>query len=459
MAKKTGSYICGSCKARFTKWSGRCQACGEWDSIVDDSSESVAGVAGSYNHSLGHAVDLTDLSSVADPPARTSTAIQEFDHVLGGGIVPASSVLVGGDPGIGKSTLLLQAAAGAALKGNRVIYFSGEEAADQIKMRAERLDLEKAPVLLATATSLRDILATLEAERPGMAVIDSIQTMWSDTIESAPGTTSQVRAIAHEIVRFAKKRGTSVILVGHVTKDGQIAGPRAVEHLVDTVAYFEGERGHQYRILRTVKNRFGPAGEIGVFEMTGKGLIGVENTAALFLSERDQFAPGSIVFAGIEGTRPILVEIQALVAQSAYGTPRRNVVGWDAGRMAMILAVLEARCGIGFAGHDVYLNVAGGIRITEPAADLAVVGALLSAHFDSALPADLVAFGEVGLSGTLRPSSQPEQRLKEAEKLGFTAALAPAPAEKIFLSKMEIRQIAKLADFLAEFAEHGGSDR
>ena len=289
MAKKTGSYICGSCNARSTKWSGRCQNCGEWDSIVDDPSESGAGAAGSV--SLGNAVDLTDLSSAAEPPARTSTAIQEFDHVLGGGIVPASSVLVGGDPGIGKSTLLLQAAAGAALNGTRVIYFSGEEAADQIKMRAERLGLEKAPVLLATATSLRDILATLESERPGMAVIDSIQTMWSDSIESAPGTTSQVRAIAHEIVRFAKKRGTSVVLVGHVTKDGQIAGPRAVEHLVDTVAYFEGERGHQYRILRTVKNRFGPAGEIGVFEMTNKGLMGVENTAALFLSERDQFAP------------------------------------------------------------------------------------------------------------------------------------------------------------------------
>ena len=319
----------------------------------------------------------------------------EFDRVLGGGLVPASATLVGGDPGIGKSTLLLQAAASFARAGAKVVYVSGEEATAQVRMRAQRLGLAYSAVMLAAETNLRDILTTLEAEAPDLAIIDSIQTMWLDTVEAAPGSVSQVRASAHELTTFAKRRGVSVMLVGHVTKEGQIAGPRVVEHMVDTVLYFEGERGHQFRILRSVKNRFCPADEIGVFEMTGAGLAEVANPSALFLSDRDAPAPGAVVFAGMEGTRPVLVEIQALVAPSSLSQPRRAVVGWDGGRLSMILAVLEARAGISFAGLDVYLNIAGGLRISEPAADLAVAAALLSAREDTALPRDGVIFGEL----------------------------------------------------------------
>ncbi len=319
----------------------------------------------------------------------------------------------------------MQAAAAFAAQGTPAVYVSGEEAAAQVRMRAARLGLAQAPLRLATGTGLGDILATLEAERPALAVVDSIQTLWSDRIDSAPGSVAQVRACAHELVAFAKRRGTAIVLVGHVTKDGQIAGPRVVEHMVDTVLYFEGERGHQFRILRAVKNRFGPADEIGVFEMTGAGLAEVANPSALFLSERDTHVSGSAVFAGVEGTRPILAEIQALVAPAAPGSARRTVVGWDQGRLAMLLAVLDSRAGISFAGSDVYLNVAGGLRITEPAADLAVAAALVSARQDVALPRDAVFFGEISLSGGLRPTAQADARLREAAKLGFASAHAP----------------------------------
>jgi DNA repair protein RadA/Sms len=370
--------------------------------------------------------------------------------VLGGGLVPASAILVGGDPGIGKSTLLLQAAAKFAQSGLSTVYISGEEASAQVRMRAQRLGLGDAPVKLAAETSLRDILTTLDAVRPDLAIIDSIQTMWSDTVEAAPGSVSQVRAACHELVTFAKRRGTAVVLVGHVTKDGQIAGPRVVEHMVDTVLYFEGERGHQFRILRAVKNRFGPADEIGVFEMTGAGLAEVLNPSALFLSDRDTPAPGSVVFAGIEGTRPVLVEFQALVAPSPHGQARRTVVGWDSSRLAMILAVLEARCGIPFGGLDVYLNVAGGMRVSEPAADLAVAAALLSAREDVALPADMVIFGEISLSGALRPVTQTENRLKEAQKLGFSSAAIASRSKLDMNSGLEIRQMADLTTFVGD---------
>ena len=398
----------------------------------------------------GRAVALSDLASEEAPPPRTSSGLGELDRVLGGGLVPASAILVGGDPGIGKSTILLQAAARFAQAGLKAIYVSGEEAAGQIRMRAQRLGLADAPVMLAADTNLRDILTTLDTERPALAIIDSIQTMWADHVDSAPGSVSQVRAAAHELVSFAKRRGTAVILVGHVTKEGQIAGPRVVEHMVDTVLYFEGERGHQFRILRAVKNRFGPADEIGVFEMTGAGLAEVGNPSALFLSERDTPAPGSAVFAGIEGTRPVLVEIQALVAPSPLATPRRTVVGWDSGRLAMIMAVLEARCGISFAGSDVYLNIAGGMRISEPAADLAVAAALLSAREDAALPADTVFFGEISLSGALRPIAQAENRLKEAQKLGFSHAVAPARAKAASVNGIGVRTFRDLATLVQE---------
>lgn len=448
MAKTT--FTCNDCGAAHKKWAGRCDACGAWNSIVEEAALSQGPAKKSLGAAKGKRVELSDLSAKDAPLKRDESGIAEFDRVLGGGLVPASAILVGGDPGIGKSTLLLQAAAAFARAGHAALYVSGEEAASQIRMRAERLGLSDAPVKLAAETNLRDILTTLDAERPKIAIIDSIQTMWADNVDSAPGSVSQVRAAAHELTTFAKRRGISVVLVGHVTKEGQIAGPRVVEHMVDTVLYFEGERGHQFRILRAVKNRFGPADEIGVFEMTGGGLAEVANPSALFLSERENPSSGSVVFAGIEGTRPVLVEIQALVAPSPLATPRRNVVGWDSGRLSMILAVLESRCGIGFSGMDVYLNIAGGMRISEPAADLAVAAALLSARQDHALAGDTVIFGEISLSGALRPTTQAEARIKEASKLGFTSAYVPTSAKSPVDKDFSLKKLSDLNDFIVE---------
>jgi len=447
MSKSGPSFTCSSCGAAHRKWAGRCDACGAWNSILEEAPLSAGPKA---LGGKGRSIALTDLTTVEAPPPRASSGIDELDRVLGGGLVPASAILVGGDPGIGKSTLLLQAAASFARKGLKCLYISGEEASAQVRMRAQRLGLTDAPVALGAETNLRDILTTLEAERPGLAIIDSIQTMWLDNIEAAPGSVSQVRGAAHELVTFAKKRGVAIIIVGHVTKDGQIAGPRVVEHMVDTVLYFEGERGHQFRILRAVKNRFGPADEIGVFEMTGGGLAQVLNPSALFLSDRGQPSPGSAVFAGIEGTRPVLTEIQALVAPSPLGTPRRTVVGLDSGRLSTILAVLEARCGIPFTGLDVFLNVAGGMRVTEPAADLALAAALVSAREDVAIPAESVLFGEISLSGALRPVGQTENRLKEAAKLGFSQAIAPSRSKLVAVEGMSVRQMPDLTAFVGE---------
>jgi DNA repair protein RadA/Sms len=447
MAKSSPAFTCTACGAAHAKWAGRCDACSAWNSIVEEAPLSTAPKS---LGAKGRTIALSGLSTEDTPPPRASSGMEELDRVLGGGLVPASAILVGGDPGIGKSTLLLQAAASFARAGHKSLYISGEEAAAQIRMRAQRLGLSDAPVILGAETNLRDILTTLDAERPALAVIDSIQTMWLDSVESAPGSVSQVRAAAHELVSFAKRRGVAVILVGHVTKDGQIAGPRVVEHMVDTVLYFEGERGHQFRILRAVKNRFGPADEIGVFEMTGDGLAQVTNPSALFLSDRDTPAPGSVVFAGMEGSRPVLTEIQALVAPSTLGTPRRTVVGVDSGRLSTILAVLEARCGIPFAGLDVFLNVAGGMRVSEPAADLAIAGALLSAREDVAIPPDMVLFGEISLSGALRPASQTENRLKEASKLGFSQATLPSRSKLGPSEGMRVRQMPDLTAFVGE---------
>ncbi len=447
---KSPSFVCNECGATSRKWSGRCDGCGAWNSITEEAPLSAGPASKSLGNKRGAAIELSDLAAQEDPPPRTVSGISELDRVLGGGLVPSSAILVGGDPGIGKSTLLLQAAAAFAGRGLKTIYVSGEEASAQIRMRAARLGVTQAPVQLATATNLRDILTTLEAEKPKLAIIDSIQTMWADNVESAPGSVSQVRAAAHELTTFAKRKGMSVVLVGHVTKDGQIAGPRVVEHMVDTVLYFEGERGHQFRILRAVKNRFGPADEIGVFEMTGRGLAEVTNPSALFLSGREDPAPGSVVFAGIEGTRPVLVELQALVAPSPHSQARRSVLGWDAGRLAMILAVLEARCGIPFTGLDVYLNVAGGLKISEPAADLAVAAALLSAREDAALPKDTVVFGEISLSGALRPVSQTQNRLKEAAKLGFNAAILPQGSKSGSKEGLNVQKMPDLTGFVGE---------
>ncbi|MCB5411532.1 DNA repair protein RadA [Pseudogemmobacter faecipullorum] len=447
MSKSAPSFTCTACAASFRKWAGRCENCGAWNSIIEEAPLSSGPKAIGPR---GRQIPLSDLATEEAPPPRAKSGMSELDLVLGGGLVPASAILVGGDPGIGKSTLLLQAAASFARQGVKCLYISGEEASAQVRMRAQRLGLADAPVQLGTETSLRDILTTLDAERPGLAIIDSIQTMWLDTVEAAPGSVSQVRAAAHELVNFAKRRGVAIIIVGHVTKEGQIAGPRVVEHMVDTVLYFEGERGHQFRILRAVKNRFGASDEIGVFEMTGQGLAEVTNPSALFLANRDAPAPGSAVFAGIEGTRPVLTEIQALVAPSPLGTPRRTVVGLDSGRLSTILAVLEARVGIPFTGLDVFLNVAGGMRVTEPAADLAVAAALLSAREDVAIPRDMVLFGEISLSGALRPVSQTENRLKEAAKLGFTQAALPKGSKPGAAIGLNLRGMADLAAFTGE---------
>ena len=429
MAKTTTSYVCQSCGAVSPRWSGRCDSCGGWNTITEERASSGVGgrplSAGAKRK--GRVLSLTSLAKGEAEPPRVTSGVAEFDRVCGGGLVPGSALLVGGDPGIGKSTLLLQIAAKVAAKGEEVIYISGEEAVTQLQMRASRLGLGGRPVLSVAETNLSDIIATLKQQPAAkVIVIDSIQTLWSETLESAPGTVSQVRWAAQELIAHAKGSGATVMLVGHVTKEGTLAGPRVIEHMVDTVLHFEGERTGPFRILRAVKNRFGPTDEIGVFEMTGAGLSEVANPSLLFLGERDHKTSGACVFAGMEGTRPLLVEIQALVVPSMLGTPRRAVVGWDTGRLSMILAVLEARCGLVLSSHDVYLNVAGGLRISEPAADLAFVAALISSAFETALAPSQVIFGEVSLSGAVRPVSQPEQRLKEAAKLGFKSALAPA---------------------------------
>jgi DNA repair protein RadA/Sms len=450
MAKSTTSYSCSACGNVTTKWSGRCEACGEWNTIVEDGGLSVGPKKGSIGGMKGNAIKLTDLASQEAPLPRTHSGIDELDRVLGGGLVPASAILVGGDPGIGKSTLLLQAAARFSEAGLKVLYISGEEASAQVRMRAQRLGLGSANVQLGADTNLRNILTTMETEKPDLVIIDSIQTMWADTVESAPGSVSQVRSAAHELTTFAKRKGASVILVGHVTKEGQIAGPRVVEHMVDTVLYFEGERGHQFRILRAVKNRFGASDEIGVFEMSGHGLEEVKNPSALFLTDRENTVTGAAVFAGIEGTRPVLVEFQALVAPSHLSQPRRTVVGWDSGRLSMILAVLEARAGITFSGLDVYLNVAGGMRVNEPAADLAVAAALLSARENTPLAENCVVFGELSLSGALRAVAQTENRLKEAQKLGFTRAIGPVGGKQAQVSGIEMAQMSDIASFVVE---------
>lgn len=432
MVKKNGSeYVCQNCGAVYPKWQGKCDACGEWNTIVEEK----VGGEGFSNFNPKRKGSLLDFVSLSGSPQvleRLHTNIRELDRVCGGGLVPGSVILVGGDPGIGKSTLLLQVCASIANLPERpeCYYISGEEAADQVKIRARRLGLETAPVNLASATDVKDIVTTLEKTRAAVVVIDSIQTMYLEEAESTPGSVAQVRACAYELIKLAKKKGFVLFLVGHVTKQGSIAGPRVLEHMVDTVLYFEGERGHHFRILRAVKNRYGATDEIGVFEMQDKGLAEVENPSALFLAERQGNISGSCVFAGIEGSRPVLVEIQALVSQSGYSSPKRAVVGWDSGRLSMVLAVLEARGGLNLSSQDVYLNIAGGLKISEPAADLAVAMAIVSSLTNHPLPADMVIFGEIGLSGEIRAVSQPNLRLKEAHKLGFRSAIVPSQYSK-----------------------------
>ncbi len=452
MAKVTPSFVCQSCGAVHPKWSGRCDACGGWNTLVEERVEATpGGLKPEKSGKAGkRAASLTSLDEVTQPPKRIVMGVDELDRAFGGGLVPSSATLIGGDPGIGKSTLLLQVAARLARNGLGVVYVSGEEATAQIQERAVRLKISASPVQLATETDLRAILATLRSTKPDFVVIDSIQTLWSDSLEAAPGSVSQVRACAQELVRFAKTSGCALVLVGHVTKDGQIAGPRVVEHMVDTVFYFEGERGHQFRILRAVKNRFGPTDEIGIFEMHAFGLSPAREPSALFLSSDNEATGGAAVFAAMEGSRPVLAEVQALVGSSAYGTPRRSVVGWDTARLAMLLAVMEARCGVQIGPRDIYLSVAGGYRIGEPAGDLAAAAALFSSMAETALPEKSLFFGEVALSGAVRPVSRMEARLKEAERLGFKRAFGPdGPATSIGnLTYTPVRQLRELAGLL-----------
>nr|WP_137678424.1 DNA repair protein RadA [Parerythrobacter lutipelagi] len=448
MAKPKKRYICQACGSVSHRWQGQCPDCAEWNTLSED----IPATVFSQKHDLssgGRKVTFEPLDMPGAPLQRQTTGLEEFDRALGGGLVPGSAILMGGDPGIGKSTLLLQAAARVAKNGGETVYVSGEEAAGQVRLRASRLGLADAPIKLAAATSVRDILTSLNAmEAPAFLVIDSIQTMHSDTIEGAPGTVSQVRGCAFELIRYAKENGVAMVLVGHVTKDGNIAGPRVLEHMVDVVMSFEGERSHQYRILRALKNRFGAVDEIGVFAMAGAGLEEVKNPSMLFLSGRDEPLAGSAVFPALEGTRPVLVEVQALIVRLQSGaTPRRAVVGWDNGRLAMLLAVLESRCGLNFSSAEVYLNVAGGYRLSDPAADVAVAAALVSALADKPLPPQSVWFGEISLAGEVRPVAHAGLRMREAAKLGFGFGVGPQDADSSDgINYHGIRQLGNLVD-------------
>ena len=448
MAKPAQSYVCQECGTVSAQWSGKCVACDAWNSIVEEAQRGGPLAAKRSGAAAGKLIEIQSLAGEGAEMQRVDTGIGEFDRVVGGGLVPGSALLIGGEPGIGKSTLLLQVAARLAETGQPILYLSGEEALSQVRLRADRLGLGKAPVGFAAETGLESILRTLEqGTTPNLIVIDSIQTLWSNQLESAPGTVSQVRHCAHQLIEYAKRNGAALVLVGHITKDGQIAGPKVVEHMVDTVLYFEGETAHQFRILRAMKNRFGPTDEIGVFEMADDGLRQVPNPSELFLGERDAASPGTAVFAGIEGSRPVLVEFQALVAPSPLGTPRRAVVGWDSSRLAMILAVLDTRCDLRLGAYDVYLNVAGGLRVSEPAADLAAAAALVSSFVNQPLPASCLYFGEVSLSGVIRPVGQMALRLKEGEKLGFTSAVVPDKLDKESArSALELERISHLSD-------------
>lgn len=417
MAKNEKSFYCNECGARYPKWLGRCEDCGQWNSIMEDVIINGKALSNVTN------IEFTGLSLPQYKVDRKLSDIGEFDRVLGGGAVPGSVILIGGDPGIGKSTLLLQALSALSQEYD-CVYISGEESAEQICLRASRLGADGSNVKLACETNVDAIIKSLK-DGVDFLVIDSIQTLQSSTVDSIPGTVTQVRSCAYELINFAKTTGTTVFLVGHVTKDGAIAGPKVLEHMVDTVLYFEGERGNAYRILRSVKNRYGPCDELGIFEMRQHGLMSVANPSVLFLTQRDSEVPGTTVFSGIEGTRPILVEVQALVSKSYFVSPRRTVVGWDINRLFTILAVIESKCKITFSDRDVYLSIAGGLKISEPAGDLAVAMSLLSAKSGNIIENNTCVFGEIGLTGEIRSVSRCAERIKEAEKLGFKNIILP----------------------------------
>ncbi|MDR2107715.1 MAG: DNA repair protein RadA [Holosporaceae bacterium] len=443
MAKPEKAFFCGECGARYPKWLGRCEDCGQWNTITED--VTVGGKAKPSCNSM----ELQSLAASSEKTNRRLSGLDEFDRVLGGGIVPGSVILVGGDPGVGKSTLLLQTAAALSQDGG-CVYVSGEESSEQIRLRAARLGVSESGVKLACETDA-DVIVNSMGKGVKFLVVDSVQTLQSAEAESIPGTVSQVRACAHRLINFAKTTGAAVFLIGHVTKDGLIAGPKILEHMVDVVLYFEGERGNSYRILRSVKNRYGPCDELGIFEMRQTGLAGVSNPSALFLTHREDDVPGSVVFSGVEGTRPILVEVQALVSGSYFTSPRRTVVGWDVNRLFTILAVLESKCKISFSNKDVCLNIAGGLKISEPAGDLAVAVSILSAGSGRAVPNGTCVFGEIGLTGEIRSVSRCSERLKEAEKLGFKNVIMPASCDfpKNAGGSMKIEKVKNLIEAVA----------
>jgi DNA repair protein RadA/Sms len=422
-AKEQLLFICSSCGYESRKWLGRCPDCSEWDSLSEQKKRKIR-----VGKTMAEVYPL--IGEGGEEPMRLVTGISELDRVLGGGIVPGSMVLIGGDPGIGKSTLILQLLAALARQKHKVLYVTGEESIGQIRMRADRLAVQSSNIFLATENSVQAIIALSEKVKPAFLAVDSIQTMYSEEIGSAPGSVTQVRESTSLLVSLAKNTGLPIILIGHVTKDGAIAGPRVLEHMVDTVLYFEGDRGQVFRVLRTVKNRFGSTNEIGVFEMKESGLAEVENPSALFLAERPVNVPGSVVMPSVEGTRPILVEVQALVSPSSLGTARRTAIGADPQRLALLTAVLEKKIGVTLFDHDIFLNIAGGIRIDEPALDLGVIVALLSSLYEKVVDPTTVVCGEVGLAGEIRGVGQMEMRLREARRLGFKTFLMPESSNR-----------------------------
>ncbi len=442
---KSTNYICNSCGSIHSQWVGKCDNCGSWNSLYEENKSFT-----SINLKNTKIIELKNLRNIQINNDRIKSDINEFDQVCGGGIVPGSAILLGGDPGIGKSTLLIQLLSQIVEKKYNCIYVSGEEAVEQIKIRSERIGISKKNINIFSSTDVRSIIKTVENfKKLDVLAIDSIQTMYLDTLESAPGTISQVRSSAQELIRITKNLGINLILISHVTKDGQIAGPRVLEHMVDTVLYFEGENSNDYRVLRSIKNRFGPTDEIGIFEMSELGLKEVANPSQIFLPDHKIPTNGNAIFAGIEGTRPLLLEIQALVTTSSHGNPRRSVVGWDNNRLSMIIAILEKSCQINLGNMDVYLNVVGGLKIKETAADLTVAAAILSSYFSKPIPEKTIIFGELGLSGEVRPIKQMIKRINEGKKQGFKNAYVPPSS---YNNKgMEIKEINEILELIHFF--------
>ncbi len=448
MKKVKTSFFCQNCGHQSLKWAGKCPSCGQWNTFVEEEIREAS--PGTRAELTFNEKPLPIDTITSDERERLKSGIEEVDRVLGGGIVRGSAVLVGGDPGIGKSTLLLQVMQHLAAKGLKVLYVSGEESARQIKMRGERIGATSGNILILVEVDLENIIKYIRETKPAAVVVDSIQTVYSSLLSSAPGSVGQVREASERLIIFAKKSGIPVFLIGHVTKDGSIAGPKVLEHMVDTVLYFEGDSGHSYRMIRGMKNRFGPTNEIGVFEMRDRGLIEVLNPSEYFLAERPEGSSGSVVVPSMEGTRPILVEIQSLVSPTNFGMPRRTAIGVDVNRVSLLVAVLEKVCGLRLGSHDVFINVAGGVRVTEPAVDLGIISAMASSFLDRTIDPGTVVFGEVGLTGEVRGIHQMELRIREAERMGFSRCIHPrtSPREVVKFGKIRLVKIRNIRELI-----------